>query len=103
MGTRRPLLVAFVSAVLGTMPTVLSAQTPQQGTITGRVTDAPTGQPLANAQIGVIGTNLGAQTNGDGQYTIRSVPAGTFQVRALRVGYGELRRSVGPALIAGSP
>jgi TonB-linked SusC/RagA family outer membrane protein len=86
-----------VSAVLGTMPTVLSAQTPQQGTITGRVTDAPTGQPLANAQIGVIGTNLGAQTNGDGQYTIRSVPAGTFQVRALRVGYGELRRSVAVA------
>jgi len=94
MGTRRPLLVAFVSAVLGTIPITLSAQTPQQGTITGRVTDAPTGQPLANAQIGIIGTNLGAQTNGDGQFSIRAVPAGTFQIRALRVGYGELRRAV---------
>jgi TonB-linked SusC/RagA family outer membrane protein len=94
MGTRRPLLVAIVSALLGTIPAGISAQTPQQGTLTGRVTDAPTGQPLANAQIAVVGTNLGAQTNSDGQYTIRSIPPGTFQIRALRVGYGEMRRPV---------
>lgn len=94
MGTRRPLLVAIVSALLGTIPVGISAQTPQQGTLTGRVTDAPTGQPLANAQIALVGTNLGAQTNSDGQYTIRAIPPGTFQIRALRVGYGELRRAV---------
>ena len=84
MGTRRPLLVAIVSALLGMIPAGISAQTPQQGTLTGRVTDAPTGQPLANAQIAIVGTNLGAQTNSDGQYTIRSIPPGAFQIRALR-------------------
>jgi len=79
MGTRRPHRVVLVAALLATIATATSAQTPQQGTITGRVTDAPSGQPLANAQINVVGTNLGAQTNSDGQYTIRAVPPGGFQ------------------------
>src|SRR6059058_42139 len=94
MGTRRPLLLSLlVSLLTGTAPGVLQSQTPQHATITGRVTDAPTGQPLANAQIGALGTNVGAQTNSEGQFTIR-VPAGTVTLRVLRVGYGELRRAV---------
>ncbi|HKW09863.1 MAG TPA: SusC/RagA family TonB-linked outer membrane protein [Gemmatimonadaceae bacterium] len=100
MNTRRPLLVFVVGALCGTTPAVaVSAQTPQAASITGRVTDAPTGQPLANAQIAVVGTNIGAQTNSDGQYTIRITTAGNYELRALRVGYGEQRRSV--AVVAG--
>ncbi|HEY2377685.1 MAG TPA: SusC/RagA family TonB-linked outer membrane protein [Gemmatimonadaceae bacterium] len=94
MGTRRSYMVAIVTALLATISVGSSAQTRQQTTITGRVTDAPTGQPLANAQINVVGTILGAQTNNDGQFAIRGVTAGRFEVRALRVGYGEIRRSV---------
>src|SRR5437763_15878316 len=94
MGSRRPFLVVIMAALSGAIATALPAQTPQQRTLTGRVTDAPTGQPLANAQIANVGTNLGAQTNSDGQYTIRSIPPGAFQIRALRVGYGEMRRPV---------
>jgi TonB-linked SusC/RagA family outer membrane protein len=94
MGTRRPHQTVLVAALLATISIGTSAQTPQQGTITGRVTDAPTGQPLANAQINIVGRNIGAQTNNDGQYTIRAVTPATFELRALRVGYGELRRSV---------
>jgi TonB-linked SusC/RagA family outer membrane protein len=91
----RVLLISVVGALSGTMALdTARAQTPQQASISGRVTDSPTGQPLANAQIGVLGTNLGAQTNGDGRYTIRGVPTGTVELRALRVGYGEQRRSI---------
>jgi TonB-linked SusC/RagA family outer membrane protein len=77
----------------------LTAQTPQQASVSGRVVDAPTGQPLANAQIGIIGTNLGAQTNAEGRFSIRSIPSGTVEVRVLRVGYAEQHRSV--AIISG--
>ena len=94
MGTRRPSLVLLVAALASTIATRSHAQTPQQATVSGRITDAPTGQPLANAQVNVVGTMLGAQTNADGQYTIRGVKPGTFELRALRVGYGEMRRSV---------
>jgi TonB-linked SusC/RagA family outer membrane protein len=94
MGSRRPFLVLILAALSGAIATALPAQTPQQATLTGRVTDAPTGQPLANAQIGVVGTNLGAQTNSEGQYTIRGVSSGTIEVRVLRVGYGEQHRPI---------
>ena len=93
MSTRRTLLFVVSSVLLVWGSGVGQAQTPQHATISGRVTDAPTGQPLANAQIAVLGTNAGAQTNGDGQFTIRVSP-GTVVLRVLRVGYGELRRSV---------
>jgi TonB-linked SusC/RagA family outer membrane protein len=46
------------------------------------------------AQVQVVGTNFGAQTNAQGVYTIRGVPAGSVEVRALRVGSAEQRRSV---------
>ncbi|MGZ8491025.1 MAG: carboxypeptidase regulatory-like domain-containing protein, partial [Gemmatirosa sp.] len=59
------------------------AQTPQQATITGRVTDAVSGQPIVAAQLNVVGSNLGTQTNAAGQYTIRGVRPGPTEVRAL--------------------
>ena len=45
------------AAFLGTLAIGSAiAQTPQQGTITGRVTDAATGQPVAAAQVSIVGT-----------------------------------------------
>src|SRR5438045_1906562 len=99
MGKRRPFLVVIAAALSVAIPSSLYAQGAQQGTITGRITDAPTGQPLANAQVSVVGTILGGQTNSERQYTIHGVSAGTFELRALRVGYGELRRPV--TMVAG--
>ncbi|HEX4936882.1 MAG TPA: SusC/RagA family TonB-linked outer membrane protein [Gemmatimonadaceae bacterium] len=84
-------LALFASFAL-LAPPMVGAQG-QQGSITGRVTDAATGQPIAAAQVAVVGTNLGTQTNTDGQYTIRGVSPGTIQVRLLRLGFGEQRQS----------
>ena len=69
------------------------AQT-QQGTLTGRVTDATTGQPIGSAQIRIVGSNAAGLANAQGQYTVRGVSTGTVEVRALRVGYAEQRQSV---------
>src|SRR5690349_619993 len=83
------------AAFLGTLATASAiAQTPQQGTITGRVTDAATNQPVSAAQINIVGTTVGTQASQDGQYTIRGVNAGTVEVRVLRVGFAELKQTV---------
>jgi TonB-linked SusC/RagA family outer membrane protein len=80
------------AALLGVLAVCrLGAQEPQQGSITGRVTDAATGQPVAAAQVSVVGTGVGTLTNDQGQYTIRGVNAGRHVVRVLRVGYAERR------------
>jgi TonB-linked SusC/RagA family outer membrane protein len=66
-----------------------SAAVAQQTAISGRVTDAVTGQPVAAAQVSLVGTNLGAQTNSDGIYIIRGVTPGAATVRLLSIGYAE--------------
>jgi TonB-linked SusC/RagA family outer membrane protein len=66
----------------------------QQGVIGGRVTDSLSGQPIAQAQISVIGTTAGALSNTDGSYTIRGVSPGRVQLRVVRIGYAEQRRPV---------
>lgn len=66
----------------------------QQAAIAGRVTDSSTGQPVAGAQLSVLGSNLGTQTNSNGAYTIRGVAPGTPTVRVLIIGFAEQSKQV---------
>jgi TonB-linked SusC/RagA family outer membrane protein len=62
--------------------------------VTGRVTDQATGQPIQDARVLVVGTTLFGITNTDGHYTIRNVAVGTIELRVLRVGFQEQKKSV---------
>ena len=77
--------------MLALMPAIALAQTTA---ISGRVTAEGSGEPLPETRVIVIGTTLFASTNGTGQYTIRGVPAGTFDIRVLRVGYAEQKKPI---------
>lgn len=66
----------------------------QQGTVTGTITDADGGKPLAGARVQIIGTALQATTNQSGKYTIAGVSPGARELRAVFVGYESGRRSV---------
>lgn len=68
-------------------------QAQQAGTLTGTVTDAASGQPLAGATITVVGTQAGALTNEAGRYTIEGLATGTYQVRATFLGRAEANRT----------
>ena len=63
----------------------LAAQ--ETGKIQGRVTDAASGQPIAGAQVVIVGTRLGNITNADGFYFINNVPAGLQDISAQYIGY----------------
>ncbi|MEO8620349.1 MAG: SusC/RagA family TonB-linked outer membrane protein [bacterium] len=65
-----------------------------QGTITGRVTAQGSGEPLQEARIVLLGTSLFTTAAADGRYTLRNAPNGASEVRVLRVGYAELKKSV---------
>lgn len=65
----------------------LLAQGGGGGTITGRVTDAATGQPIAGVNVVVSGTKNGAPTGDNGRYTIRGLPAGPTSLDVTRIGY----------------
>ncbi len=63
----------------------LSAQA--TGVVAGRVRDAASQRPLADAQVFIPGSGLGALTNAQGAFLIRAVPPGEVTVRTEILGY----------------
>ncbi|HJU74871.1 MAG TPA: SusC/RagA family TonB-linked outer membrane protein [Gemmatimonadaceae bacterium] len=66
----------------------------QAGSIAVRVVDAGTSNPIDQAQVSIVGTNLGGLTNSDGRVLLRNIGPGTHQLRVLRVGYTEQKKPV---------
>ncbi len=62
-------------------------QEPGTGRVVGRVIDAETGRPIAEAGVQIVGTTLGVQTSIDGRFTLNRVPAGTVTLQVRRLGY----------------
>lgn len=71
-----------------------SEAVPAVGTLSGRVTDAVSGQPIPLVQVSVAGTSLGRSTDDNGRYVIVGVPAGDYLVHARRIGYEPSSRRV---------
>jgi outer membrane receptor protein involved in Fe transport len=57
------------------------------GKLTGKVTDANTNEALIGTNIVVVGTNMGAAADVQGNYFILNIPPGTYQIKATQIGY----------------
>lgn len=64
------------------------------GTVRGRVIESGSQRPVADAQVVVTGTTVGAVTNATGEYVLPRVPAGQRTVRVRRIGFGAVDRTV---------
>lgn len=75
-----------------TLPILFSASVrasaqPRSGSIEGRVFDADTKSPLIGANILLIGTSSGAATDGRGEYVVKNVPVGSYNLKFSYMGY----------------
>jgi hypothetical protein len=70
--------------VLSIASTGLAAQE-TAGKIQGTVLD-PNGQPVAGAQVFIVGSSLATQTDANGFYFLNNVPSGSYAVRAQFIG-----------------
>jgi TonB-linked SusC/RagA family outer membrane protein len=78
--------LVFVPIALGALgPRVATAQ--GTGTIRGRVIEAGSQRPITDAQVSIVGTQVGAITNAAGDYVIANAPVGAQQVRVRRIGF----------------
>jgi TonB-dependent starch-binding outer membrane protein SusC len=74
--------------------TAVPVQAQDTGIISGRVIEQGNMQPLAAAQVSVVGTGLGIVTSQNGTYRIVNVPAGTQTIRVQRIGYEQRDQEV---------
>jgi TonB-linked SusC/RagA family outer membrane protein len=87
MAVVRRLSLALLIGLVWSAQSSAQNPVPPTGTITGRVVDATTQQPVADVSVIVEGTRRGAVSGADGTFTIVGVPAGSQTVRARRIGF----------------
>ena len=75
---------SLLLAIALTIPVGLNAQ---NGTVTGQVTDGTSQRPLGSVQVYLVDTGLGTLSRDNGRFIILNVPAGTYTLRAERIGY----------------
>jgi hypothetical protein len=78
--------IAFIALLIAGLASEALAQQ-FTGRVTGRVTDALTGEGLPGVNVVIDGTTLGAATDVNGRYDILRVPAGTHTVVVSYIGY----------------
>jgi TonB-dependent receptor len=80
----RSLQVLGLVALLGSS---VSAQAPNVGRILGRVMSTTTGEPIAGAQVTVLGTSIATVTDWTGRYALVGVPVGRWSLSIRAIGY----------------
>jgi len=75
---------------LAALVTAAGAQEPA-ATITGRIIDQRTSQPISNALVTIEGTVLAVRSDTAGMYRLQNVPAGPQVLRVQLIGYAAAR------------
>ena len=94
----RRLLCGLVGVFLASGP-ALEAQSPDSGSITGRVYNPATKEFVRSAEIRVEGTTILTASEDGGYYSLRGVPAGQANVSVSYIGYLKATQTV--AVVAG--
>lgn len=79
-------MVALGLMVILPVP-ALFAQSTVKGVLSGRVLDDSTGFPISNVNVFLSGTSLGTTTDGKGEFILRAVPPGSYELVTSFVGY----------------
>lgn len=82
-------LLSFVLLLL-----LLSSMAFGQSIIKGTVTEAETGNPLPGVNVYLSGTTLGASTDENGFYKLRTSERGSYNLVFSSVGYGQKAKSL---------
>ena len=91
--TRKSMFIMkkLISLLMITLSVVFS----QNATITGKITDTAKGNPLIGANVVITGDkiNTGAASDFEGNYTIKNIPPGSYDLKVTYIGYRRDRKS----------
>lgn len=94
MTLRFPSVVAHVCALALAVAGAGAAADAATVKLTGRVTDAKTGEPIAKALVSIREQQLETETDVAGEFALASVRPGRAELYVSTVGYGLLKREV---------
>ena len=87
----RSSVVGLIAAAIFA-PAMAAAQ--GSASISGSVSDSASGRPISAVQVVVVGTTRGGFSDDAGHFAIRGLSAGTWTVRAQRIGYRPESRTI---------
>jgi len=73
---------------------VVASASRESWTMTGRITDAETGEPLTGVNVYIENTYLGAATDKTGKYRINDIPFGAYRLFVRMMGYQEIQEYI---------
>lgn len=79
----------LLAVVVHSFSLPVKAQSDDLGTITGKVVDAESGEPVIGANVAITGTTKGAATDLDGNYAIRNVEPGNHSLTVTYISYAK--------------
>jgi len=87
MWRRNNLIIVSLTIFLIPILICFSFSQEKRGSILGRVVDRVTQQPLFEVQVTIIGSELKAKTDNQGQFRFERVPVGSYQLLFERESY----------------
>lgn len=80
----------FTTVILFLIISTSQILSQNNGNISGKVFDKNTNEILIGASVLIVGTNYGASTDLDGNFLIRNIPAGKYNLRVSYISYQTL-------------
>jgi iron complex outermembrane receptor protein len=77
----------ILATVLGMVAFVVQAQPANKITLSGKVTDAQTGESLSGASVYLAEARIGTSTDTAGFYTLKNIPAGHYTIEVSYSGF----------------
>lgn len=81
------LFIFILSLIVFPLKLVLGQANNNYGTLSGTISDIQTATPLPGANIILMRTLMGASSDLKGNFTVKKVPAGKYDVKATMMGY----------------
>lgn len=66
------------------------------GIINGTVVDQVTGEPIAGAEVAIVGIDKRTTTNADGTFELTDLPVGDYQIRVSKPTYADATSALAP-------
>jgi outer membrane receptor protein involved in Fe transport len=73
---------------------IIASSSQEQWSMTGKITDSKTGEPLAGVNVYVENTSLGCATDKDGSYQIYGISPGVHRLVVRMMGYKEIKEYI---------